>query len=165
MNELEIAILKAELLHGLGNCTHSHYSTFEFDDVSYYQYEFERLETMTRKLAASRALANQKDVETVLMDVELQVSIHLAKLLEPTIDPALAGTITSRIDDDEDGNVVICGVCQEEMEKGDEARAIEECMHVFHDSCILEWLKIKSTCPLCRAACKPKKLQFQEIKI
>lgn len=159
MNELEIAISKAELLLRLGNWS-THCSAFDCGDQE--QLEFVRLETMTKNLAMSRAQTQQKDFKTALMEVELQVSIHLAKLLEPTIDPALACTTALSVDG-EDG--IVCGVCQEEMEKEHEARAIMECMHMFHDSCILEWLKINNTCPLCRATCKPKKLHFQEIKI
>lgn len=159
MNELEIAISKAELFLRLGNWS-THCSTFDCGDQE--QLEFERLETMTRNLAMSRAQTHKRDFKTALMEVELQVSIHLAKLLEPTIDPALAGTITLSVDA-EDG--IVCGVCQEEIEKEHEARAIMECMHMFHDFCILKWLEINNTCPLCRAKCKPKKLHFQEIKI
>ncbi|KAJ4724436.1 RING/U-box superfamily protein, partial [Melia azedarach] len=153
MNELEIAILKAEIFLRLGNW--NHYLAFDFNEE---QLEFGRLETMTEELAMSRALASNRDYKTTLMEVELQVSIHLAKLLEPTIDPALAGTRSLKVE--EDG--MVCGVCQEEMKKGEEGRAMD-CLHTFHDSCILKWLKIKSTCPLCRINCKPKKLHFQEM--
>ncbi|KAJ4724431.1 RING/U-box superfamily protein [Melia azedarach] len=154
MNAFEIAASKAELLLRLGNW--STYSTSDNDE----QLEFGRLEWMTEKLAMSRALASNKDYKTVLMEVELEVSIHLAKLLEPTIDPALTGTRSLKVE--EDG--MVCGVCQEEMEKGEEGRAMD-CMHTFHDACILKWLKIKNTCPLCRTTCKPKKLEFQDLEI
>ncbi|KAJ4724432.1 RING/U-box superfamily protein [Melia azedarach] len=154
MNELEIAANKAELLLRLGNW--STHSTSDYDE----QLEFERLESKTEKLAMSRALASNKDYRTVLMEVELQVSIHLANLLEPTIDPVLAGTRSLKVE--EDG--LVCGVCQEEMEKEEEGRAME-CKHMFHDSCILKWLKIKNTCPLCRTTCKPKKLKFRVVEM
>ncbi|XP_048229452.1 E3 ubiquitin-protein ligase RNF167-like [Ricinus communis] len=49
-----------------------------------------------------------------------------------------------------DGDGEICGICLEEMEQGDETKAMD-CMHRFHPSCIAQWLKReKNTCPLCR---------------
>jgi len=58
----------------------------------------------------------------------LQVRVQLAGIiLAKTIDPLLAGLKNLVIDGG--------GVCQEELEIGEEARVIE-CMHKFHCSCI-----------------------------
>lgn len=44
-----------------------------------------------------------------------------------------------------------CLVCLCDMEKGDEARKLADCGHLFHRECIDEWLtKGRNSCPLCR---------------
>ncbi|PRQ17383.1 putative transcription factor C2H2 family [Rosa chinensis] len=59
-----------------------------------------------------------------------------------------------------------CGICQEGL---DQLKAVEEeedhgdikprttitrlpCLHIYHDTCIVQWLKISHLCPLCRHA-------------
>ncbi|KAL5204401.1 hypothetical protein ABZP36_009272 [Zizania latifolia] len=44
-----------------------------------------------------------------------------------------------------------CSVCQEDFEGGDELRKMP-CSHVFHESCITDWLWVSHLCPLCRLA-------------
>jgi hypothetical protein len=42
-------------------------------------------------------------------------------------------------------------VCLSEFKEGEEIRALPECLHLFHVTCIDAWLNAHSNCPLCRA--------------
>ncbi|XWS52631.1 hypothetical protein CRYUN_Cryun11dG0087400 [Craigia yunnanensis] len=156
----QIATLKAETLNRLSNW--GRYSTFDgsYDPRTTFsgkldneKLEFIKCEAMATRLAMSRALETNRDYETTLMEVQLEVGIELAKILAETIDPAFAGTNDVKIE--EDGEV--CGICQEDMEKGEEARAMGDCSHKFHDFCIFEWVKRKRNCPLCRCQMETRK--------
>jgi Ring finger domain len=47
----------------------------------------------------------------------------------------------------------LCSICMEPHVKG-EFIVESQCKHIFHDHCMSEWLKIKQTCPMCRAYVK-----------
>ncbi|WVZ73854.1 hypothetical protein U9M48_022112 [Paspalum notatum var. saurae] len=42
-----------------------------------------------------------------------------------------------------------CAVCKDGVQAGERARRLP-CAHLYHDGCILPWLDIRNTCPLCR---------------
>ncbi|KAL2195939.1 hypothetical protein P885DRAFT_70077 [Corynascus similis CBS 632.67] len=42
-----------------------------------------------------------------------------------------------------------CAVCVDDMVRGDRA-AVLPCDHFFHGDCVLPWLKLHGTCPVCR---------------
>ena len=42
-----------------------------------------------------------------------------------------------------------CAVCQENYTEGEEIIHLP-CKHIFHPSCILNWLELNGTCPVCR---------------
>lgn len=43
-----------------------------------------------------------------------------------------------------------CPICIEEMQPGDEVRALPNCGHAFHRSCIDLWLARRADCPMCK---------------
>ena len=43
-----------------------------------------------------------------------------------------------------------CPICLSEYKPKETLRTIPECNHYFHVNCIDEWLKINTTCPVCR---------------
>ncbi|KAG6424058.1 hypothetical protein SASPL_114470 [Salvia splendens] len=47
-----------------------------------------------------------------------------------------------------------CAVCSEGLCLGGAAKRIP-CGHVFHHDCILRWLSVVCSCPLCRQNCSP----------
>lgn len=43
-----------------------------------------------------------------------------------------------------------CIICLGDFEVGDEIQPFPDCGHKYHPSCLLEWLKNKVNCPMCR---------------
>ena len=55
-----------------------------------------------------------------------------------------------------------CSICFEDYAVGDTVVTLPcDVRHVFHDSCISEWLKQKDTCPLCKTQITAETLKQQ----
>lgn len=44
-----------------------------------------------------------------------------------------------------------CPVCLGSVEEGETVRALPVCRHAFHARCVDAWLRLRPTCPVCRA--------------
>ncbi|XP_059640873.1 putative RING-H2 finger protein ATL21A [Cornus florida] len=67
----------------------------------------------------------------------------------PTIEsyPTTVLGESRRLPNPQDGT---CPICLSEYQPKDTLRTIPDCDHYFHANCIDEWLRMNSTCPLCR---------------
>lgn len=151
MDELQIARATAEILHRL-----EHWGEIVADGdrrsdtgtggVGGEEIQLRKLKRMTYELARSRAAVNCRDLEVVLRETELAVRVEMGRILAETVDPVLEGLREEAAA--EEGEV--CGVCQEEMDGGDEDVKSMGCKHRFHGFCIWRWLMERKSCPLCR---------------
>ncbi|KAJ3682966.1 hypothetical protein LUZ60_013193 [Juncus effusus] len=57
--------------------------------------------------------------------------------------------------------ITSCPVCMEEFAVGEEVRQMP-CNHSFHQECILSWLEMHSTCPVCRYQMPVEEVKEQE---
>lgn len=51
--------------------------------------------------------------------------------------------------EDVDNNNALCAVCKEDFVLGEQAKQLP-CSHRYHGDCIVPWLGIRNTCPVCR---------------
>ncbi|KDP43275.1 hypothetical protein JCGZ_22827 [Jatropha curcas] len=154
MDVFQIAKQEAEILHRRSNW--ELYSTFDgADDPRTFTGKLDsdglklaKLETTKQEIARQRAKATNREFEIVLKEVELEVLLQLGKILamgSNVFDPLLKGLKSFIVEREGD----VCSVCLLKMEIGEEGKAME-CMHRFHGFCIVQWLRRKKTCPLCR---------------
>lgn len=61
---------------------------------------------------------------------------------------------TATFSKDEFQGDATCSICLSEYDEGDEIRHLPSCSHVFHVSCIDEWLLLNPSCPVCREPLK-----------
>lgn len=52
--------------------------------------------------------------------------------------------------DGDGSNSSSCSICLSDYQEADTVRVLPECKHFFHVRCVDPWLKLHSTCPICR---------------
>jgi hypothetical protein len=57
--------------------------------------------------------------------------------------------LTVNISQDQVERKLQCSVCWEDFKLNEEVKQLE-CDHIYHPDCILPWLKLHATCPICR---------------
>ncbi|KAL5580952.1 hypothetical protein UlMin_013394 [Ulmus minor] len=67
----------------------------------------------------------------------------------PASKSAIESMPTIEILDSHVGSESHCAVCKEAFELGSEAREMP-CKHIYHSDCILPWLSLRNSCPVCR---------------
>lgn len=68
----------------------------------------------------------------------------------PMPDEQVENLPTVKISDEQVKNTNLqCTVCMDDFQVGDSARQLP-CEHFFHQDCILPWLKVHASCPICR---------------
>jgi len=66
--------------------------------------------------------------------------------VRPTREQIDAASAIEIVDSEED----MCAICQDRMQAGSEARALNACDHRFHVGCIDTWFQRDVHCPVCR---------------
>lgn len=67
----------------------------------------------------------------------------------PASKAAIESMPTIEIVESHVGSESHCAVCKEAFDLGSEAREMP-CKHIYHSDCILPWLSLRNSCPVCR---------------
>ncbi|XP_058099321.1 E3 ubiquitin-protein ligase RDUF2-like [Magnolia sinica] len=86
-----------------------------------------------------------------LLDQLAQIEINTVGRCEhnPASKAAIESMPTIEISDTHIITELHCAVCKEQFELGSEAREMP-CNHIYHTDCILPWLSLRNSCPVCR---------------
>lgn len=80
----------------------------------------------------------------------LSLSTTASRRRQGTPQSAINSIPTVKITRDHIKNDLDCAICKEDFALDSVARKLP-CSHLFHGNCIVPWLKIRNSCPLCRA--------------
>ncbi|XP_050382009.1 uncharacterized protein LOC126798954 [Argentina anserina] len=69
--------------------------------------------------------------------------------ISPTVNLYYRGTIVQDIDKERNDNGKSCAICLEDFEPKQEVM-LTPCNHMFHEECIVPWVKSNGRCPVCR---------------
>ncbi|XVF75300.1 hypothetical protein PTKIN_Ptkin13bG0176100 [Pterospermum kingtungense] len=86
-----------------------------------------------------------------LIDQLSQMEVHNIGRYEqpPASKAAVEAMPTVEIDETHIQNELFCAVCKEQFELGSKVRNMP-CNHLYHFNCILPWLQLRNSCPVCR---------------
>ncbi|KAK9073275.1 hypothetical protein SSX86_007599 [Deinandra increscens subsp. villosa] len=97
-------------------------------------------------------LLNTHNLESINPDYEMLFGQFLENDSSSTGRPPASVTVVENLSSvviSEEHKNTVCAVCKEEMGIGLMAKQLP-CDHLYHGDCILPWLGIRNTCPVCR---------------
>ncbi|KAK4378333.1 hypothetical protein RND71_000195 [Anisodus tanguticus] len=81
----------------------------------------------------------QRELDSRIASFELQKKVGIKKM-------------RFQASEFKDSNLLdTCSICQDEFLEGTMVSCINQCSHVYHDICILEWFLRNPSCPYCRS--------------
>lgn len=83
-----------------------------------------------------------------MIDVIVEQSMQQVATI-PTSKEAIASLKKLKGSSDNVKNNERCSICLESFEEDDDVSRMP-CDHIYHENCIVKWLKTNHTCPLCR---------------
>ena len=95
-----------------------------------------------------RLICNQRRLDEEILNIEAHVA---ATIEEPQDIPLNFGALVVRTMEKQE-ELPICEICLEAMEEGETVASApnKECVHSFHNDCIIQALERQPTCPCCR---------------
>ena len=109
----------------------------------------------------NRSLSNDKTLrEPVFVNVEVEF-IKERRLVVPSDVPASFEVLQRLVEEhrvDLNRNIeAMCSICIEDLSKSQQSIIeMPNCLHMFHQNCLFEWLGRKNSCPLCRRFVRPR---------
>ncbi|CAA7023485.1 unnamed protein product [Microthlaspi erraticum] len=89
----------------------------------------------------------EEEEENNLTEYEMLFEAGLGK--PPASKSFIKNLKVSPLTKEENDEAICCAVCKEEMSVGKEVAELP-CRHKYHSECIVPWLGIRNTCPVCR---------------
>ena len=83
------------------------------------------------------------------MNMEIVINNSLADSVNQRTDTTNIKTDCIKFSDISDNNITRCMICLLDFKDDDEVQYLP-CQHIFHHTCINEWVKYKNECPTCR---------------
>uniref|UniRef100_A0A8I6WAD3 RING-type domain-containing protein n=1 Tax=Hordeum vulgare subsp. vulgare TaxID=112509 RepID=A0A8I6WAD3_HORVV len=84
--------------------------------------------------------------------VDPATPVHVVVVVPQPLHRAAPLPVFVRGEEGHGGSPDECAVCLSEFGQREAGRLLPGCGHGFHEACIVTWLRLSSTCPICRAA-------------
>ncbi|GAV78269.1 zf-RING_2 domain-containing protein, partial [Cephalotus follicularis] len=99
----------------------------------------------------NRVTENHQDIEAITVENRQDIEVGTTVTAQPLILPHLPTIVYVKSDGEKTVyNSDDCVICLEDFKNGDECTVLAHCKHMYHKSCISQWLLKHIRCPLCR---------------